>query len=48
VNLAEDCLELHRDPDPAARRYRALTILKSSDRFESSSVPGFAFACRPR
>jgi Uma2 family endonuclease len=44
VNLAEDCLEFHRNPDPAARRYRTVTTLTPSDRFESSSVPGFTFA----
>lgn len=44
ANLAQECLEAHRDPDPAARRYRTVATLSTKDRFESSSVPGFAFA----
>jgi Uma2 family endonuclease len=43
VNLTQDCLEVHRDPDPAAARYRTITTLSTGDRFESRTVPGFAF-----
>jgi hypothetical protein len=44
VNVKEDCLEVHRDPDPAAGHYRALTRLAAGDTFSSASVPGLAFA----
>lgn len=43
VNLSQDCLEVHREPDSEARRYRTVTTLTGSDRFESSTVPGLAF-----
>lgn len=46
VNLAQDCLEVHRDADTAAARYRTVTTLTASDRFESATVPGFAFLVR--
>jgi Uma2 family endonuclease len=44
VNLLQDCLEVHRDPDPAGRRYRTVTTLAAGDRFQSASVPSFSFA----
>jgi Uma2 family endonuclease len=43
VNTEQDCLEVHRDPDPASRRYRTLATLAGDQGFESSAVPGFAF-----
>jgi Uma2 family endonuclease len=43
VNVEQECLEVHRDPDPASRRYRTLVTLSGADRFESVGVPGFAF-----
>jgi len=43
VNLAQECLEVHRDPDRKGRRYRTLTTLAETDRFESVSVAGLAF-----
>lgn len=43
VNLAQECLEAHRHPDPGTRRYRTVQTLSATDRFESVSVPGFAF-----
>jgi Uma2 family endonuclease len=43
VNLEEDCLELQRDPDPAAGQYRSRAVLRGQDRFVSASVPTFAF-----
>jgi hypothetical protein len=43
VNLSQDCLEVHREPDSEARRYRTVTTLTGSERFESSTVPGLAF-----
>ena len=42
VNVEQQCLEVHRDPDPAARRYRSLVTLSAAERFESAAVPGFA------
>ena len=43
VNVEEKCLEVHRDPDPASRRYRTLVTLAGDQMFESSAVPGFGF-----
>jgi Uma2 family endonuclease len=43
VNTEEDCLEVHRDPDVASRRYRSLVTLSGEQAFESVAVPGFAF-----
>ncbi len=44
VNLVQGSLEVHRDPDPAAQRYRTVTTLGRTDRFESSGVRGYAFS----
>lgn len=44
VNLTGNCLEVHRDPDPSASRYRTVTTLTIGERFESAAVSGFAFA----
>jgi Uma2 family endonuclease len=44
VNLDQECLEVHRDPDAATRRYRSVSTLSGLDRFQSATVPGFAFA----
>jgi Uma2 family endonuclease len=44
VNLNEDCLEVHRDPDLGGRRYRSVSSLSGADRFQSATVSGFAFA----
>lgn len=44
VNLTQNCLEVHRDPDPTARRYRTSSTLSGGDRFQSVLVPDFAFA----
>jgi Uma2 family endonuclease len=46
VNVEQECLEVHRDPDPASRRYRTLVTLAGDQAFESSAVPGFAFRVR--
>ena len=43
VNVGQQCLEVHRDPDPASRRYRTLVTLSGDQRFESATVPGFGF-----
>ena len=43
VNTEQDCLEVHRDPDAASRRYRTLVTLGGGQAFESSAVPGFGF-----
>ena len=43
VNAWQDCLEIHRDPDAASRRYRTMLTLSGDDRFDSAAVPGFAF-----
>ena len=44
VNVEQQCLEVHRDPDTASRRYRTLVTLSGDQRFESAAVPGFAFS----
>jgi len=44
VNLEGACLEVHRDPDPTAGRYRSMNTLFAADRFVSTAVPGFGFA----
>ncbi|HET7291233.1 MAG TPA: Uma2 family endonuclease [Vicinamibacteria bacterium] len=44
VNLAQGTLEVHRDPDPEAQRYRTVTTLGRTDRFESSAVHDDAFS----
>ncbi len=44
VNLVDGVLEVHREPDEAAQRYRTVTTLGKADRFESASVPGYSFA----
>ena len=44
VNLQEDCLEVHRDPDPARGVYRAVETMNKGETFFSMSVPGFRFA----
>jgi Uma2 family endonuclease len=43
VNTEQDCLEVHRDPDSASRRYRTLVTLSGEETFESAAVPGFGF-----
>ena len=43
MNIEQDCVEVHRDPDAASRRYRTLVTLAADQAFESSVVPGFAF-----
>jgi len=43
VNAEQDCLEVHRDPDAASRRYRTLVTLSGEQAFESAAVPGFGF-----
>jgi hypothetical protein len=43
VNVEEQCLEVHRDPDPASRRYRSLVTLGRDHSFESATVPAFGF-----
>jgi hypothetical protein len=44
VNLAEGVVEIHRDPDPSGRRYLSVVTRGGAERFESSAVPGYAFA----
>jgi len=40
VNLVEECLEVHREPDTASGRYRSLSTLDKGATFVSGSVPG--------
>lgn len=43
VNLDQQTLEVHRDPDPGACRYRSVVTLDLRDRFESAMVAEFSF-----
>ena len=43
VNLAEETLEVHRNPDPAAGRFRTVSTLDKGAAFESTAVPGLGF-----
>jgi Uma2 family endonuclease len=43
VNLAEETLEVHRDPDPPAGRYRTVSTLDKDGVYGSTSVPGLSF-----
>lgn len=40
VNLPEDCVEVYRDPDPAAARYRSLRTVRPGDTLGPSELPG--------
>jgi Uma2 family endonuclease len=44
VNLVDETLEVHRDPDPDAGRFRSLSTLGKEATFESSGVSGLKFA----
>lgn len=44
VNLRENCLEVHRDPDPSAARYRVVLRLEEAGLFSSTGVPGLGFS----
>jgi len=44
VNLRGECLEVHREPDPASARYRTLATLDKSASFSSTSSPGLTFS----
>jgi Uma2 family endonuclease len=40
VNLPEDCVEIRRGPEPAARRYATTTIARRGDTIEVGVLPG--------
>jgi Uma2 family endonuclease len=40
VNLVDECVEVRRDPEPAARRYRSVTIMRRGDAIELVALPG--------
>jgi Uma2 family endonuclease len=44
VNLVEETLEVHRDPDPAAGRFRSISTLEKGARFDSVAVPGITLS----
>lgn len=46
ANVDSQSLEVHRDPDTGARRYRSVSTLSVRDRFDSTAVPGFSFEVR--
>jgi hypothetical protein len=48
VNVEEKCLEVHRDPDSAWRRYRTLFTLAGDQAFQSATVPGYGFRVSSR
>ncbi len=43
VNLKDECLEVHRDPEPSAGRYVAVTRIDRAGSFASVSVAGLRF-----
>jgi Uma2 family endonuclease len=44
VNLRDECIEILRDSDPAAGRYRKGLIARRGERIELASFPGLAVA----
>lgn len=40
VNLEDRCIEIFRDPDPAAARYRTTARCPATEMLASSAVPG--------
>jgi Uma2 family endonuclease len=44
VNLVDETLEAHRDPDMVAGRFRSLSTLDRKATFESTAVPGLTFS----
>jgi Uma2 family endonuclease len=44
VNLPDDCVEIRRDPEPAARRYASVTIARRGDTIELGVLPGVRVA----
>ncbi len=44
VNIKDECLEVHRDPDPVHGVYRTLETLTRERTFSSASVPGLTFS----
>jgi Uma2 family endonuclease len=43
VNLGDECLEVHRDPEPATGRYALTSRIERSASFASASVAGLRF-----
>jgi Uma2 family endonuclease len=46
VNPGERCIEVHRDPDPAAGRYRDISRLAADEALDSAAVPGLRLEVR--
>jgi Uma2 family endonuclease len=44
VNLRDGCVEVRRDPDPKARRYRRVTIARRGDALEPVALGGVRIA----
>lgn len=44
VNLRDDCVEVRRDPEPAARRYTSIAIARRGERIELVALPGVSVA----
>ncbi len=42
VNVVDDCVEVYRDPDPKAKRYRSALTLRSGQALSPPSVPGLS------
>jgi Uma2 family endonuclease len=40
VNLPNDCVEIRKQPEPAARRYATTTIARRGDTIEAGLLPG--------
>jgi Uma2 family endonuclease len=44
VNLRDDCVEVFRDPDPRARRYRSATVAGHGERLALTALAGVIVA----
>jgi hypothetical protein len=46
LRLVDGCVEVRRDPEPAARRYRSVTIMRSGNVIELVALPGASLDAR--
>jgi Uma2 family endonuclease len=44
VNLRDDCVEIRRQPEPAARRYASTAIARRGERIALAALPGVTIA----
>lgn len=46
INLRDKCVEIHRDPDARARRYRSARTARRSERIKLAALPTVSIAVR--